>query len=67
MKKIIKHTRRLPDTDGEDTDAEQRQRDREDANKYRTRKEVRDQLVFYVSIAVGTLLALHTVLQMLGG
>lgn len=53
--------------EGNGTDVEQRQKDKEDAHKYRTRKEVRDQLVFYAAIIGATGTVLYTLMQMIGG
>ena len=48
-------------------DDEQRRKDREDAERYRTRKEVRDQLVVYAAIVAGTLTIVYTIMQIIGG
>ncbi len=58
-----KHTGRI---DMVNNDDEQRRKDKIDAEKYRTRKEVRDQLVFFAAIIGGTLTVLYTLIQIVG-
>lgn len=62
-----KRTGRLSmDNNNNNNDDEQRRRDRVDAQKYRMRKEARDQLVFYAAIVGGTITVLYTLMQIIG-